>query len=205
MLLISSWVPERWRGPFAEWCDEHQRGLATVPGLRRARRFELEDAPPGDVPDMLTMYELDDIELTRTDLWRERGVANGPIPEEILADLRSTRRDLELVAALPERWWPPRPSNQLDLFTLSDRRRVDRLVTSMDALSLEVALPLTMRLFDGTGGSPIVLLDHHDDDGDDAIDMLTDTSGANTSRWSVAFEIAGPDDRRTDSVSFAAP
>lgn len=194
LLFISSWIPERFRESFAEWCDEHQRGLAAVPGMRRARRFVLEDAPPGDVPDMLTMYEVDSIELTRTTVWRERGLAHGPIPDSILEHLRSTRRDLELVAALPLHWWPPRISDRLDLFTLSDRRRVDRLVASMQALPMGETLPVTLRLLDGDGGSPLVLIDHHDDAGDGLIDMLTDASGANTSRWSVAFDILGPED-----------
>ena len=192
LLFISSWIPEELVDEFAEWCDAHQRGLATVPGLRRARRFVLEEAPPADVPDMLTMYEVDSIELAGTDLWRERGFAHGPLPVAITGRLRSSRRDLTVVAALPTRWWPPRPSQRLDLFTLADRRSVDRLVAAFDAVTTDVPLPVTVRLLDGEGGPPLVLIDHHDDEGDDLIDLLTDASGANTSRWSVVFDIAGP-------------
>ena len=188
LLLLSTWLPEDLWVAFDEWCDAHQLALLGVPGVRRARRARFEDGSSGRAPDLLTAYEVDDIAVTRSDAWRERSVAAGPLPTTIAERLRSERRDLTVLASLPSPWWPPRPSHRFDVFSLTDTGRADQIAASIASMSPDTALPLTLRMLGGDDGPPLVLIDHHDDDGDELIDALTAASGANRSRWTIVFD-----------------
>lgn len=187
LLLVSTWLPEDLRPSFAEWCDAHHRGLLTVPGVRRARRADRASGS-GGTPDVLTMYELDDLAITTSDRWRDAGFAHGPLPGEIVEELRSVRRDLHVLAALPHSWWPPRPARSFDVFTLADPRRVEPFERAITELT-DASIPtITMRLVGGDDDSPLVVIDHHDDTGDDFVDDITGASGATRSRWTIAFD-----------------
>lgn len=206
LLLLSTWLPEDLREPFADWCDAHQSALAGVPGVRRARRARFDEGSGGSAPDLLTMYEVDDIAITRSEVWRERSATAGPLPSMIAERLRSERRDLGVVTSLPRPWWPPRPSRRLDVFTLTDGRRAEEIARAIDAMSSDAATPVTLRVVGGDAGPSLVLIDHHDDDGDDLIDALTDTSGAYRSRWTIVFDRSdGAEDDPPDRHDASAP
>ena len=188
LLMLRVWVPATARPDYDPWCDEHHRDLLRVPGVRRARRFGSEVRSTARRPDVLVTYELDDPSIIESDLWRAAGAASGPLPPTVAGSLRVERRLLRLAAALPDAWWPPKPSPRLDVFVLNDDRRMDGIVASMASVDVGAALPFTMRVLDDDTGPPLVLLDHHDEQGDDLLDALTGTSGANRSRWDVVFD-----------------
>lgn len=137
---------------------------------------------------MLTMYEVDDIGITRSDEWRTAGSTPGPLPPTVAEVLRSERRDLTVMASLPSPWWPPRPSARLDVFSLTDPRRAEAIASTIATLPSDADAPVTLRLVGDDVGPPLVLIDHHDDHGDELVDSLTDASGANRSRWTIVFD-----------------
>lgn len=188
VLVISTWIPDDIADEFSAWCDVHHRGLLSVPGVRRARRFTVRSSSGSGGPGVLVTYELDDPSIPATDLWRQRGMAHGPLPPQIAERLRTTRRSMSIVAALPDVWWPPRRSTLLDVFSITDDRRVDDLVRGIGAMASTDPGPVTVRVLRDDEAPTIVLIDHDADDGRDVIDDLTDSSGANRSRWSVVFD-----------------
>lgn len=200
VLLVSTWFTADVGPEFGEWCDLHHRGLLTVPGVRRARRFESRSGSGADAPDVLVTYELDDSAIVGSDLWRERGTAHGPLPTSIAESLRTEVRSMTTAAAFPTVWWPPMPATLLDVFTVTGTSRVDALVTAVPMLTPTDDHDLTLRILRDDTDAALVLIDHDMADGRDAIDLLTDASGANRSRWTVVFdESAG--DRTTGTAS----
>ena len=197
VLAISSWLPDGGGDEFDEWCDVHHRGLLTVPGVRRARRFTIRRGSSGDAPDVLVTYDLDDPTIVGTDLWRVRGGAAGPLPVNIAAGLRATTRTLAVAAALPAQWWPPARSTLLDVFTIADARRADALVAGMQGMAPDDAPVAIVRVLRADDAPALVFVDHSEEDGHDAIDLLTDASGANRTRWSVVFDEGPSEDGRT--------
>lgn len=187
VLVVSSWLPDGVDEEFGRWCDAHHRGLLTVPGVRRARRFHRRSGSGSDAPDLLVTYELDDPAIARGDLWRERGAAPGPLPAGIAEGLRSTSRPMRVAGAVPATWWPPTPSTLLDVFALSDARRVDVLVQGMSTV-VATDGAVTVRVLRADESPALVLIDHREEDGHDLIEALTDASGANRSRWTVVFD-----------------
>ena len=198
-LVVSTWLPEEFADEFATWCDAHHRGLLTVPGVRRARRFEVRSGSSSDSPDILVTYELDDASITSSTLWRERGMAHGPLPTEIAERLRTEVRPMGMAAAFPSRWWPPLAADLLDVFTVNGSTRVDALVDAVDLLAPDDDRIVTLRILRDTSETALVLIDHRADEGRDTIDLLTDASGAHRSRWTVVFDESADGGEPTDA------
>lgn len=188
VLVVSSWIPDDVDEEFSVWCDSHHRGLLTIAGVRRARRFSRRSGSSGDAADVLVTYELDDADLVATDLWRERGTAHGPLPPSVAEGLRSTSRLMTIAASVPAAWWPPERSTLLDIFTLADAHRADVLVEGMAAMPAGDRGAVTVRVLRAADAPALVLIDHSEDEGHDVIDALTDASGANRTRWTVVFD-----------------
>lgn len=188
VLVVSSWLPGDVDEEFEAWCDAHHRALLELPGVRRARRFARRSGSSSDAPDVLVTYELDDASIATTESWRTQGASPGPVPASVASGLRATSRAMAIAGAVPARWWPPTPSTLLDVFTLADAHRVDALVTGMAAMVSDSTTDITVRVLRADGESSLVLIDHDEEDGHDAIDALTDSSGANRSRWTVVFD-----------------
>lgn len=76
------------RPEFHAWYDEeHLPLLASVPGVRSARRYQIVEAqPPGW--DFMAIYELDDVEVALGDEWLEKG-RRTPRREKLGARLES--------------------------------------------------------------------------------------------------------------------
>jgi len=193
-LVISTWLPTEFAEEFALWCDTHHRGLLTVPGVRRARRFEVRSGSSADAPDLLVTYELDDPSIVGSERWRERGMAHGALPSEIAERLRTEVRPMGMAAVYPSSWWPPEPVELLDVFTLAGTTRIDALVDAVARLTPDDDRIVTLRILRDESETALVLIDHRADEGRDTIDLLTDSSGAHRSRWTVVF------DESTDEV-----
>jgi len=159
-----------------------------MPGVRRARRFEVRPGSSADSPDILVTYELDDPSVVGSTAWRERGTAHGALPSAIAERLRTDVRPMTLAGAYPSSWWPPRPAELLDVFTLTGASRVDALVEAVGLLGPDDDRIVTLRILTDDSDSALVLIDHRADDGRDIIDLLTDASGAHRSRWTVVFD-----------------
>lgn len=187
-LVISTWLPAEFAEEFAEWCDTHHRGLLTVPGVRRARRFEVRSGSSADAPDILTTYELDDPSIIGSPTWKERGTAHGPLPSAITDRLRTDVRTMMMAAAFPSSWWPPVPAELLDVFTVIGTTRTDALVDAVGRLVPDDDRIVTLRILRDQSETALVLIDHRVDEGRDTIDLLTDASGAHRSRWTVVFD-----------------
>lgn len=198
-LLISTWLPTEFAEEFTLWCDAHHRGLLTVPGVRRARRFEVRSGSSADAPDILVTYELDDPSIVGSEQWRERGMAHGTLPSAIAERLRSEVRPMDIAAAFPTSWWPPMPAELLDVFTLTGTTRIDALVDAVALLAPDDDRVVTLRILRDESETALVLIDHMTDEGRDLIDLLTDASGAHRSRWAVVFDESADETDPTDA------
>lgn len=198
-LVISTWLPTEFAEEFAEWCDIHHRGLLTVPGVRRARRFEVRSGSSADAPDILTTYELDDPSIVGSPAWRERGTAHGALPSPIAERLRTDVRPMSMAASFPSSWWPPVPAELLDVFTVIGTTRIDALVDAVALLAPDDDRIMTLRILRDDTETALVLIDHRVDDGRDTIDLLTDASGAHRSRWTVVFDESAAEVDPTDA------
>lgn len=66
-------VDEAIRSAFHAWYDEeHLPLLASVPGVRSARRYRIEQAEPAGW-DFIALYELDDVAVALSEEWLEKG------------------------------------------------------------------------------------------------------------------------------------
>lgn len=198
-LVISTWLPAEYAEEFAEWCDAHHRGLLTVPGVHRARRFEVRAGSSADAPDILVTYELDDPAVVGSPTWRERGTAHGALPSSIAERLRTDVRSMVTAAAYPPSWWPPVPAELLDVFTVTGTTRIDALVGAVDLLAPDDERIVTLRILRDDSETALVLIDHRADEGRDTIDLLTDASGAHRSRWTVVFDESADEVDPTDA------
>lgn len=198
-LVISTWLPVEFAEEFAEWCDTHHRGLLTVPGVRRARRFEVRSGSSADAPDILVTYELDDPSIVGSTTWRERGTAHGALPSAIAERLRTDVRPMAMVTAFPSSWWPPVPTELLDVFTVIGTTRIDALVGAIAQLAPDDDRIVTLRILRDDSETALVLIDHQVDEGRDTIDLLTDASGAHRSRWTVVFDESAAEVDPTDA------
>jgi hypothetical protein len=191
VLYLATWLPARLHVQFSAWCDDHHREQLVLPGFRRARRFEWTAGwRDDDPPQYLTMYDLDSLAALHTEAYIEHTNSSGGLPDFLRGHIRVQRRDCNVLAALPNSWWPPTQTPLLNLFQLNDDELAVGLQGHISTLTATSAAPIpdfTLRVIDSDDDEPIVLVDH----GDAAtvlIDTITASSGSLRSSWQCVFD-----------------
>lgn len=191
ILYLATWLPARLHVQFSAWCDDHHREQLVLPGFRRARRFEwTAGGRDDDPPQYLTMYDLDSLAALHTEAYIEHTNSSGGLPDFLRGHIRVQRRDCNVLAALPNSWWPPTQTPLLNLFQLNDDELAVGLQGHISMLTATSAAPIpdfTLRVIDSDDDEPIVLVDH----GDAAtvlIDTITAASGSLRSSWQCVFD-----------------
>jgi hypothetical protein len=186
LLHLQTWLDRELHESFSTWCDHHHRGLLTVPGFRRARRFEFLDGSTDDEPQFLTMYEVDSLAVFTSDPYLEHGRTAGGLPDFLRGRLRVERHDCSILDALPHEWWPPAHSTHLSVFRFSDDRIAavlhEQLPTTIDS-----SVPVVIRVVDSVDDTPLVLIDHGEAELA-SIESIARATGASRSQWRCVFD-----------------
>jgi hypothetical protein len=191
VLYLATWLPARLHGQFSAWCDDHHREQLVLPGFRRARRFEwVSGGRDDDPPQYLTMYDLDSLAALHIEEYVEHTKSSGGLPDFLRGHIRVQRRDCNMIAALPDSWWPPTHTPLLNLFQLNDDELAVGLQEHISKFTATSAAPIpdfTLRIIDSDDDEPIVLVDH-DDAATILIDTITAASGSLRSSWRCVFD-----------------
>lgn len=191
VLYLATWLPAELHDQFSAWCDDHHREQLILPGFKRARRFEWvsggrEDNPP----QYLTMYDLDSLAALHSDAYVKHTKSSGGLPDFLRGYIRVERRNCEVLAALPSKWWPPTRTPLLDLFHLNDDKLAIGLrehINVLDSAAQTSADHVTVRIIDSEDNEPLVLLDHSES-ATDMINTITAASGSLRSSWRCVFD-----------------
>jgi hypothetical protein len=108
LLHLRSDVPQALDGTFTPWCDRHHDEFLRVPGVRRARRFELcgsfvgGDVETGPLASrFLTVYDLEHTRVLSDELGDAHARLPTPLPLELVGAITSSRLDCHEI-----RRWP---------------------------------------------------------------------------------------------------
>jgi len=187
VIHLRTWIPTELREEFSSWCDDHHRDQLGIEGFVRARRFELVSASFPDPPDLLTLYEIDDLDVLESPAYLAHREAARALPDTFAGRLRVMRLDCTIDASLPTKWWPAPRTVELDEFHLNDLDIVEPLRTIDADAFTGLDHDMVLRVLVSTSDDAFVLFDHGDDDSA-VIDDLVATSGATRSRWRCVFD-----------------
>jgi hypothetical protein len=101
LLHLRTWLPEELDQRFSTWCNDHHLEQLAVPGFLRVRRFELARSAATEPPRFLTIYDLERLEVLRSDAYAEYGRRSPGLPEFLKGRLRAARTEAWLVAGVP--------------------------------------------------------------------------------------------------------
>jgi hypothetical protein len=187
VIHLRTWIPSELHEGFSSWCDDHHREQLRIEGFVRARRFELVSASFPDPPDLLTIYEIDDLAVLDSPAYLAHRETASALPETFAGRLTVMRRDCTIDASIPTNWWPAPRTAELDEFHLNDLDIIEPLRT-IDATGLTgLDHDMVLRVLVSTSDDAFVLFDHGADDSEEIEDLVA-TSGATRSRWRCVFD-----------------